>query len=123
MGASPFYVIYNVFYQLTIFCLLAMANSLVNESFMPTALNPEGQESQLIGLVLFGHIFFKIILLLFEGALLIAVIAAVNQLVLKATGSDKKRKLIARQTIALNVIFTFCFTIILIWGHFMGGLW
>lgn len=123
MGASPFYVVYNVFYQLAAFCLLAMANSMVNEDFVPPALSPQSPEAQLTGLVLFGYICFKIVLLLFEGAFLIAVITGVNQLVLKATSSEKKRKLLVRQTTALNIILTFFFTIIFTWGHFMGGLW
>jgi Mg/Co/Ni transporter MgtE len=123
MGASPIYVVYNVFYQITTFCLLAMANSTVNADFIPATLTPESPEAQLTGLVLFGNICFNIILLFFEGAFLIMVITVINQLVLKATGSDKKRKLLVRQTTALNIILTFFFTIIFTWGHFMGGLW
>lgn len=123
MSLPPLYIILNVFYQLSTFLFLVIANGSVNEGLIPASLSAENPEEKVTGLIEFGYAGLKFIFLITEAALFIFVVSLLNQLFLKATQSDKKRKMLMGKTVQLNVIFTFCFIVIMMWGHFMGGLW
>src|ERR1700679_2599316 len=117
---SPFYSMFNVFYQIGTLIFLWLLNKDLNNSFIPPSLIVDTKDPKASFLRVLGYAGCKIILLLVEAAILILVISAINQIYLRATESAKKRKLIAGETIKVNVILTFIYIIILTWGHFLA---
>jgi hypothetical protein len=120
----PIYTAFNVLYQLGTLIFLWIANKDLNDDYIPGAMFPKfGAHGKPTTPSLFLYFIGKMFVLVGEAALLILVVSILNQLILRATVSDKKRKTFAGQTVRANLIINCCFIIILMWGHFMAGLW
>ena len=123
MVKYTFYIIYNVIYQLGSFFFFLYANTYLNEGLVPKSfmLNADKERTGLTGLG--GEAIVKTLALLGEAAILIIVIYIINQLILSDTEGKERRRGIANRTAKINVIASFCFIAILIWGSFRGFLW
>jgi hypothetical protein len=123
MVKYSFYIIYNVIYQLVSFFFFVYANTYLNEALVPKSLmwKNNRQRTDLAGVG--GEAAIKTLILIVEAAVLILLIYMINKLVL----SDRKEKdrgyVIANRTAKINIILSFCFIAILIWGSFRGFIW
>jgi len=96
----------------------------MNDDFIPSGFFPKFlNNGKATNVSVFVYFLSKMFVLLVEAAILILVVSAINQLILRATESHKKRKAFARQTLKVNLIINFVFVLFLMWGHFMAGLW
>jgi hypothetical protein len=118
-----FYIIYNFVYQLCCLWFFLYANTYLNEVLVPESLIWKNNEQRTDLAGLGGAAAIKTSVLLIEAAVLILLIYFINKLILSDTEEKDSRNAIAKRTAKINIIASFCFIAILIWGSFRGYLW
>jgi len=70
-----------------------------------------------------GYATIKTLTLIAEAIVLILLIYIINRLVLSDTEEKESRVAITNRTAKINIILSFCFIALLIWGSFRGLIW
>lgn len=118
-----FYIVYNIAYQLVSFFCLLFANTYLNDRVVPERLMWKGDGRRMDKAGLSGYATIKALTLIGEAAVLILLIYIINRLVLTDTEGKEGRVFIANRTATINIILSFCFIAVLIWGSFRGLIW
>lgn len=117
------YITYNLIYQLVSFFFYLYANTFLNEAIVPASLMWKNNKprTDLVGLG--GVAVIKTLALFIEAIILILVIYFINKIFLRYTFNVDYPNRVLRRTTIINIILSFCFIAILIWGSFRGFLW
>lgn len=117
------YFTYNLIYQLVSFFFYLYANTFLNEAIVPENLMWKNNKprTDLVGLG--GVAVIKTLALFIEAIILILVIYFINKFYLYYTFKEDYPNRALKRTTITNIILSFCFITILIWGSFRGFLW
>jgi hypothetical protein len=116
------YIFFNIVFQVIIFWCLLFANTYLNDWFIPEGLLWKNNVPRMDNTGLFGNAAIRTLILFLEAAIMLLVIYAINKGILTEP-KNTKIKVIANRTARIQLVLTFLFIGLLIWGGFKGSLW